>query len=59
MATLHVHGLSVDVLAALKARAARNRQSLQTYVRTLLEQEADPGEIDLSTIARSDADRSG
>ncbi|RKN41207.1 FitA-like ribbon-helix-helix domain-containing protein [Streptomyces hoynatensis] len=40
MATLYVRDLSDDALAELKIRAARNRQSLQSYARTLLEQEA-------------------
>ncbi|MDT0310420.1 antitoxin [Streptomyces sp. DSM 44917] len=40
MATLYVRDLSDDALAELKVRAARNRQSLQAYARTLLEQEA-------------------
>jgi antitoxin FitA len=40
MATLYVRDLSDDALAELKIRAARNRQSLQAYARTLLEQEA-------------------
>ncbi|MFF5445826.1 hypothetical protein [Streptomyces sp. NPDC012888] len=48
MATLHLHGLSAEVLDDLKARAARNHQSLQTYVRNLLDddrarQKADEG----------------
>ncbi len=40
MATLYVRDLSDDALAELKIRAARNRQSLQAYARTLLEREA-------------------
>lgn len=40
MADLSVRGVSEDVLAELKARAARNGQSLQAYVRTLLEDAA-------------------
>lgn len=40
MATLYVRDLSDDALAELKIRAARSRQSLQAYARTLLEQEA-------------------
>ncbi|MFI1715610.1 FitA-like ribbon-helix-helix domain-containing protein [Streptomyces litmocidini] len=40
MATLHVRNLSEEALTELKVRAARNQQSLQAYVRTLLEQEA-------------------
>ncbi|WP_406400107.1 antitoxin [Streptomyces sp. NBC_00879] len=40
MATLHVRDLSEDALTELKARAARKRQSLQAYARTLLEEEA-------------------
>ncbi|MFH8623745.1 FitA-like ribbon-helix-helix domain-containing protein [Streptomyces vietnamensis] len=40
MATLYVRDLSDATLTELKIRAARNRQSLQAYVRTLLEQEA-------------------
>ncbi|MCX2184475.1 antitoxin [Streptomyces sp. SKN60] len=40
MATLYVRDLSEEALAELKIRAARNRQSLQAYARTLLEQEA-------------------
>ncbi|MEU8567656.1 hypothetical protein AB0C51_04685 [Streptomyces pathocidini] len=40
MATLYVRDLSEETLAELKIRAARNRQSLQAYARTLLEDEA-------------------
>ncbi|MGW1887657.1 FitA-like ribbon-helix-helix domain-containing protein [Streptomyces sp. NPDC001970] len=40
MATLYVRDLSEQALTELKIRAARNRQSLQAYARTLLEQEA-------------------
>ncbi|MEO3749557.1 antitoxin [Streptomyces sp. B6B3] len=40
MATLYVRDLSDDAIAELKIRAARNRQSLQAYARSLLEQEA-------------------
>ncbi|MFF3769373.1 antitoxin [Streptomyces sp. NPDC002232] len=40
MATLYVRDLSEEVLTELKTRAAQNRQSLQAYARTLLEQEA-------------------
>ncbi len=40
MATLRVRDLSDEALAELKVRAARRRQSLQAYVRTLLEEEA-------------------
>ncbi|MFE4260497.1 hypothetical protein [Streptomyces sp. NPDC056883] len=40
MATLYVRDLSDEALAELKIRAARNRQSLQEYARTLLEEEA-------------------
>ncbi|MFE2245177.1 FitA-like ribbon-helix-helix domain-containing protein [Streptomyces lavendulae] len=40
MATLYVRDLSDEALAELKIRAARSRQSLQAYARTLLETEA-------------------
>ncbi|MFD9610654.1 antitoxin [Streptomyces sp. NPDC059083] len=40
MATLYVRDLSEEALTELKIRAARNRQSLQAYARTILEQEA-------------------
>ncbi|MCJ0874163.1 antitoxin [Streptomyces sp. AP-93] len=40
MATLYVRDLSDEALAELKIRAARNRQSLQAYARTLLEESA-------------------
>ncbi|AWZ04850.1 MULTISPECIES: antitoxin [unclassified Streptomyces] len=40
MATLYVRDLSDEALAELKIRAARSRQSLQAYARTLLEEEA-------------------
>ncbi|MFJ9249269.1 FitA-like ribbon-helix-helix domain-containing protein [Streptomyces sp. NPDC101776] len=40
MATLYVRDLSEEALTELKIRAARNRQSLQAYARTLLEEEA-------------------
>ncbi|MFB7371524.1 antitoxin [Streptomyces sp. NPDC056222] len=40
MATLYVRDLSEEALTELKIRAARSRQSLQAYARTLLEQEA-------------------
>ncbi|MFF1409696.1 hypothetical protein ACFVX6_07850 [Streptomyces sp. NPDC058289] len=37
MADLSVRGVSEEVLAELKARAARNGQSLEAYVRTFPE----------------------
>ncbi|WP_442813393.1 FitA-like ribbon-helix-helix domain-containing protein [Streptomyces sp. NBC_01244] len=37
MADLSVRGVSEEVLAELKARAARNGQSLHDYARTVLE----------------------
>lgn len=40
MATIHVRDVSDDVLTTLKVRAARSGQSLQSYVRQLLEGEA-------------------
>ncbi|MFD3995777.1 antitoxin [Streptomyces sp. NPDC058583] len=40
MATLYVRDLSEEALTELKIRAARSKQSLQAYARTLLEQEA-------------------
>ncbi|KQX10279.1 hypothetical protein ASC82_21495 [Streptomyces sp. Root431] len=51
MATLYVRDLSEEALTELKIRAARNRQSLQAYARTLLEQEAASPSLD-SVIAR-------
>ncbi|MEU2546418.1 MULTISPECIES: FitA-like ribbon-helix-helix domain-containing protein [Streptomyces] len=51
MATLYVRDLSEEALAELKIRAARNRQSLQAYARTLLEQEAATPSLD-DVIAR-------
>ncbi|RSS55107.1 FitA-like ribbon-helix-helix domain-containing protein [Streptomyces sp. WAC01280] len=51
MATLYVRDLSEEALTELKIRAARNRQSLQAYARTLLEQEAATPSLD-SVIAR-------
>lgn len=46
MATLYVRDLSEEALAELKIRAARNRQSLQQYARTLLEEEAASPSLD-------------
>ncbi|MFE9133933.1 antitoxin [Streptomyces sp. NPDC007355] len=46
MATLYVRDLSEEALTELKIRAARNRQSLQAYARTLLEQEAATPSLD-------------
>ncbi|MCW2875399.1 hypothetical protein [Actinacidiphila oryziradicis] len=40
MATIHVRDISDDTLTTLKVRAARAGQSLQAYVRQLLEGEA-------------------
>lgn len=40
MATLHVREVSEDTLITLKVRAARAGQSLQAYVRQLLDSEA-------------------
>lgn len=40
MATIHVREVSEETLTVLKVRAVRARQSLQAYVRTLLEGEA-------------------
>lgn len=40
MATIHVREISEDTLTLLKVRAARAGQSLQAYVRQLLEGEA-------------------
>ncbi|MDV5147906.1 antitoxin [Streptomyces sp. SBC-4] len=51
MATLYVRDLSEEALTELKIRAARNRQSLQAYARTLLEQEAATPSLD-AVIAR-------
>ncbi|WP_196776946.1 FitA-like ribbon-helix-helix domain-containing protein [Haloechinothrix halophila] len=41
MATLHIYGVSDDAVTTLKVRAARAGQSLQTYVRRILEAEAE------------------
>lgn len=41
MATIHVRDVSDDTLTTLKVRAARSGQSLQSYVRQLLESEAE------------------
>ncbi|TDC26985.1 hypothetical protein E1265_03090 [Streptomyces sp. 8K308] len=40
MATIHVRDVSEDTLTTLKVRAARAGQSLQAYVRRLLDEEA-------------------
>jgi antitoxin FitA len=40
MATIHVRDVSEQVLTTLKVRAARSGQSLQAYLRQLLEDEA-------------------
>lgn len=40
MATIHVRDLSDDAVTTLKVRAARAGQSLQAYVRHVLESEA-------------------
>lgn len=40
MATLHVREISDDTLITLKVRAARAGQSVQAYVRRLLDREA-------------------
>ncbi|MFJ7204728.1 FitA-like ribbon-helix-helix domain-containing protein [Streptomyces sp. NPDC098789] len=54
MATLYVRDLSDEALVELKVRAARSRQSLQAYVRTLLEEEAaTPSVEDVVTRIRS------
>ncbi len=41
MAAIHVRDISDDTLTTLKVRAARAGQSLQGYVRRLLENEAE------------------
>ncbi|MFC8584588.1 antitoxin [Streptomyces sp. NPDC057217] len=51
MATLYVRDLSEEALTELKIRAARNRQSLRAYARTLLEQEAATPSLD-DVVAR-------
>ncbi|MEU8137502.1 FitA-like ribbon-helix-helix domain-containing protein [Streptodolium elevatio] len=40
MATVYVRDVSEDALTVLKVRAARARQSLQSYVRDVIEREA-------------------
>lgn len=40
MGTIHVRELADDTVTTLKVRAARSGQSLQAYVRQLLESEA-------------------
>jgi plasmid stability protein len=40
MSTIHVRDVSEDAVTTLKVRAARAGQSLQAYVRQLLESEA-------------------
>jgi antitoxin FitA len=40
MATIHIRDVPEDAVATLKVRAARAGQSLQAYVRQLLETEA-------------------
>jgi plasmid stability protein len=40
MATIHVREVSNDAVVTLKVRAAQSGQSLQAYVRQLLEREA-------------------
>jgi antitoxin FitA len=60
MATIHVRDVSESTLATLKVRAARAGQSLQAYVRQLLDSEAEaltPEEA--AEQARSIAARSG
>lgn len=41
MATIHVRDVSDDALTTLKVRAAKSGQSLQSYVRQLLEGDAE------------------
>jgi antitoxin FitA len=41
MPTVHVRDVSEDALTTLKVRAARSGQSLQSYLRQLLEGEAE------------------
>jgi plasmid stability protein len=41
MPTIHVRDVSDDALTTLKVRAARSGQSLQAYLRRLLEDEAE------------------
>ena len=40
MATLHIRDVSAETVAVLKARAERANQSMQAYVRSLLDKEA-------------------
>lgn len=40
MATVYIRDVSEDALTVLKVRAAQARQSLQAYVRDLIEREA-------------------
>lgn len=59
MAAIHVRDVSDDALTTLKVRAAKSGQSLQSYVRRLLEAEA--GTLtaeEAATEARSIAARS-
>lgn len=43
MSTLTVRNVDDDVVAALKARARRNKRSLEAEVRVVLRDAADPG----------------
>jgi plasmid stability protein len=59
MATIHVRDVSEDAATTLKVRAARAGQSLQAYVRHLLEEEASMLTMDeAADEARSIAERS-
>lgn len=46
MGTIHVRDVSGDALTTLKVRAVKSGQSLQSYVRQLLEGEADALPLD-------------
>jgi plasmid stability protein len=56
MATIHVRDVSESAVTTLKVRAARADQSLQAYVRQLLESEAADRARDIAARSEVTAD---
>ena len=51
MASISIRGLDDDLMALLRARAARNRRSVEAEVRRILTEEAERGpELDASAV---------
>lgn len=52
MATLHITGVSAEMLARLESRAAAKQQSLEAYLRDLIEREASVAAVETAAARR-------